>query len=41
MLSQVLTLYIIPVVYVYMDRLQAFLGRKKAPVAKQAVEVVS
>jgi HAE1 family hydrophobic/amphiphilic exporter-1 len=41
LVSQVLTLYIIPVVYVYMDRFQAFLGRKKHEAPQQAAEVVS
>jgi HAE1 family hydrophobic/amphiphilic exporter-1 len=41
LVSQVLTLYIIPVVYVYMDRFQSFLGRKKREAPQQAAEVVS
>ena len=35
--SQVLTLYITPVVYIYMDRFQTMLGRKKQPQEHHAV----
>ena len=31
LLSQALTLYTTPVVYLYMDRVNAFLGRRAAP----------
>ena len=36
--SQLLTLYITPVIYVYMDRFVVWMGRKKAPVSSPVVE---